>query len=198
MTRLLITSGCGPAECRLALARALKQMQREASAASLDMDVVSGAEPDKHGPGSVIVILSGDGAERFAASWVGTAQWVAQSPLRPNHRRKNWFVGIFKLDETSAPQALREGDVRFETLRAGGPGGQHQNTTDSAVRAVHTPTGYAVVARSERSQHRNKAAALARLQDMLAQRVELERMQADKAAWEAHKKLERGGAVRKL
>jgi protein subunit release factor A len=56
---------------------------------------------------------------------------------------------------------------RVETFRAGGPGGQHQNVTESAVRLVHLPTGVRVVAREERSQHRNRALALARLREKL-------------------------------
>ena len=59
---------------------------------------------------------------------------------------------------------------RVDTFRAGGPGGQHQNTTESAVRLVHEPTGIQVTARDERSQHRNKALALARLREALEKR----------------------------
>lgn len=59
---------------------------------------------------------------------------------------------------------------RVDTFRAGGPGGQHQNTTESAVRLVHEPTGITVTARDERSQHRNRALALARLRDRLEER----------------------------
>lgn len=59
---------------------------------------------------------------------------------------------------------------RVDTFRAGGPGGQHQNTTESAVRLVHEPSGITVTARDERSQHRNRALALARLRDRLKER----------------------------
>ena len=59
---------------------------------------------------------------------------------------------------------------RVDTFRAGGKGGQHQNTTDSAVRLTHTPTGIRVVARDERSQHRNRRIALERLRAKLKQR----------------------------
>lgn len=59
---------------------------------------------------------------------------------------------------------------RVDTFRAGGPGGQHQNTTDSAVRLVHLPTGIRVTARDDRSQHRNRALALGRLRDKLEKR----------------------------
>jgi peptide chain release factor 2 len=59
---------------------------------------------------------------------------------------------------------------RVETFRSGGPGGQHQNATESGVRLVHLPTGVRAVSREERSQHRNRALALARLRDRLEER----------------------------
>ncbi len=62
-------------------------------------------------------------------------------------------------------------ECRVETFRAGGPGGQHQNRTESAVRLVHLPTGIRVVAREERSQHRNRARALERLRAALEERA---------------------------
>jgi peptide chain release factor len=198
MIRLLVTAGRGPAECRVAVGRALALMEKEAEARGLALDVVASDPPDAHGPASAIVRLEGDEEDAFAASWVGSAQWVSPSPIRPHHKRKNWFIGVFRLDALPPAPDLREADVRFETLRAGGPGGQHQKVTDSAVRAIHAPTGLAVVARSERSQHRNKAAALARLAAMLGERAELRGMQADKDAWAAHERLERGGAGRRL
>jgi len=61
------------------------------------------------------------------------------------------------------------GACRVDTFRGGGPGGQHQNTTDSGVRLTHHPTGIVVTARDERSQHRNRALALERLRKRLAQ-----------------------------
>ena len=84
--------------------------------------------------------------------------------------------------------------VRFS--RSGGPGGQHQNTTDSAVRATHRPTGLAAVARAARSQHRNKALALARLQQLLAARTAAS--EADQKALRngLHHALQRGNPVR--
>lgn len=66
------------------------------------------------------------------------------------------------------------GQCRVETFRAGGKGGQHQNTTDSAVRLVHEPTGVRAAARNERSQHRNKRIALDRLRRKLEKRNERE------------------------
>jgi len=66
-------------------------------------------------------------------------------------------------------------ECRLETFRAGGPGGQHQNTTDSGVRLTHLPTGISVTARESRSQHRNRKAALARLRSALEERTRPEK-----------------------
>ena len=161
MISLLLTSGHGPAECRIALGKVLTAMAAEAAAVGLNLDVAAAPAPDAYGPGSAVVVIEGAGAETFARSWTGSVLWVAKSPVRPHHKRKNWFIGVFQLPQSEAtPLTLTTSEVRYEAFRAGGPGGQHQNKTESAVRAVHIPTGLAVVARGERSQHRNKAAAL--------------------------------------
>lgn len=84
------------------------------------------------------------------------------------------------------------GECRVETFRAGGPGGQHQNTTDSAVRLVHLPTGIRVVARDERSQHRNRQIALERLRAKLEALAEPEtpRVETPVPAAEKRKRLD--------
>lgn len=197
--RLLITSGRGPAECRIALGRVVRLLRREAEAAGLDLCEIAGpVHPQGHGPASVVLALDGPEAVRVAAAWSGTIQWIAQSPVRPHHRRKNWFVSVSQLPPLPAPEAIREGDVRFEAFRAGGPGGQHQNTTDSAVRATHGPTGLRVVAREERSQHRNRDIALRRLAELVEIRAALERGALQDEAQRRHDALERGNPVRVL
>src|SRR5262245_6502706 len=197
MIRLLVTSGRGPAECRIALAKTLEVLAREAEAARLDLDVATGPDPDGHGPASAIALVQGPGAEAFAKGWVGSILWVAKSPLRPHHKRKNWFVGVRTLDAAPAlPVKLDAADVRFEAFRAGGPGGQHQNKTESAVRAVHTPTGLAVVARDGRSQHRNKAIALERLGALMALSEELAAAADNQEVQSRHNRIERGRPIR--
>jgi peptide chain release factor len=197
MIRLLLTSGHGPVECRIALARTLEVLAREAEAAGLDLDVAIGPNPDGHGPASAIVLLDGHGAEAFAATWVGSILWVARSPLRPHHKRKNWFIGVLKFGPQATKSAeLDPADVRFEAFSAGGPGGQHQNKTASAVRAVHKLTGLAVVARDGRSQHRNKAIALKRLAALLRVDDELAAVADDQRIQSGHDRLERGRPVR--
>jgi peptide chain release factor len=199
MTRLLFTSGRGPAECRAALAGVLRVFVREAEAAGLNADIAEATATDGWGPPSAVAMLHGDGAEAFARGWTGSIQWIATSPVRPHHKRKNWFIGAFALpEEGPTAQTLAAGDVRFEAFAAGGPGGQHQNKTASAVRAVHLPSGLAVVARNERSQHRNKALALRRLAGLLEARRLVEALAAEQTAHAAHDRLERGQPVRRF
>lgn len=199
MIRLLITSGRGPAECRIAVAKAMAALTLEAEANGLDIDWVEGPNPDGHGPASAIAVIHGDAADALARPWLGTIQWVAQSPVRPHHKRKNWFIGVEMLPAMPvAPKPLAASDVRLETFRAGGPGGQHQNKTDSAVRAVHVASGLAVVAREERSQHRNRQLALERLAALLKLGAELAALTDRRDAQAAHDSLERGRPVKRF
>jgi peptide chain release factor len=199
MIRLLVTAGRGPAECRIAVINTLAAMAREAEASGLGLDVAAGPDPDGHGPASAIAAVSGPGAEVFAQSWSGSIQWISESPLRPLHKRKNWFVGVKALPAALVqPAVLDPREVRFEAFRAGGPGGQHQNTTDSAVRAVHVPTGLAAVARDGRSQHRNKAAALERLALLLRLSQDVAAIADQQAVHASHGRLERGNPVRRF
>jgi len=197
--RLLATSGRGPAECRIALAHVLDTMAREAEAAGLDLDIAPGPSADRHGAASAIVMVDGAGSQTFARGWIGSILWVAPSPVRPHHKRKNWFVGVLELPALSTPaQSIAPADIRFEAFRAGGPGGQHQNKTESAVRAVHVPSGLAVVARDGRSQHRNKAIAIERLAALIALSGELA-VKGDRMVLQAaHDRLERGRPVRRF
>lgn len=201
MTRLLLTSGRGPAECRIALQGLIAVLLREADAMAIDCDVVAGPAPDAHGPGSAIVVMHGAATSELAQRWEGSIQWICPSPVRPQHKRKNWFVGVSRLperDDIGRQVKLQMSDVRFEAFAAGGPGGQHQNKTESAVRAVHVPTSLAVVAREERSQHRNKARALERLAELIASGRELAEAADRQSRQTAHDQLERGKPVRRF
>ena len=188
---LLVSAGGGPMECRLAVGHVLVLMRQEAETLGVD---VSFSTNDK-APASALVALEGAGSTQMAAAWIGTVQWRQTSQLRPGHRRANWFVGIFALPSPdSGPGSIPLAEVQFSSFRAGRPGGQHQNTTDSAVRAVWR--GFSAVSRDGRSQHQNKAKALARLQ-ALVQVTKAEARAGSKAdAHARHRQLERGNPKR--
>lgn len=191
----LITSGNGPAECNQAVAGILQHMSDEAEAIGLDLDV--NTKPSKYGAKSAVVVVNGLSNDAFARRWCGTIRWRSKSTLRPNHKRANWFVGVFQLTQNVTQKVeVSPRDVVFESFRAGGPGGQHQNTTDSAVRATHRPTGLTAVAREMRSQHRNKALSMERLQTLMnAQAVaDFEAQKSDQN--QLHNALERGNPIR--
>lgn len=156
MIYLQLSTGQAPTECQYFARFALRQMLREAEAAGLDAEILS-ETPSKHGLMSAVVAVSGSLQDSFAQRWLGTLKWVCASPFRPNHARKNWFVAVSRLPDL--PALPEEGEVRFETCRAGGKGGQHVNKTDSAVRATHLATGVSVRVESGRSQHANKKRA---------------------------------------
>jgi peptide chain release factor len=199
MIRFLFTSGRGPAECRITVQKAVAAFTAEAASLGLETDCLEGPNTDGRGPASAIVVIYGDTAVAFARPWIGAIQWVTQSPLRPHHKRKNWFIGIFELPrQADAPKTPTAGEVRFEAFRAGSPGGQHQNKTESAVRAIHIASGLSVVAREERSQHRNKALALERIAALLRLRGELEAVTARNDTHAAHDRLERGHPVKRF
>lgn len=196
---LLVTAGDGPAECRIAVSQILKRMEQEAQASRLSFEQVLPEQSEKHGPSSALITLTGHSAEEFAKRWAGTIQWTCQSPVRPNHKRRNWFVGIFVLPEDEIQNTrIEDKDLKFETFRAGGPGGQHQNTTDSAVRVIHLPTNTVCVCRDQRSQHRNKQQAVRKLADKL---ILLQSQQGERKRWsnaQLHGELERGNPLRRF
>ncbi|CAK7259800.1 MULTISPECIES: peptide chain release factor H [unclassified Shinella] len=194
---LLITAGNGPAECRIAVRACLDILEKEAAARGCLFEVSTGPMPDRHGPKSALVSLEGEAAPCMAAEFCGTVKFLFKSPVRPGHKRQNWFVCVQRVDLSGGEDvAIDPRDIRFETLRAGGPGGQHQNTTDSAVRAIHIPTGLRVIARNERSQHRNKALAVKRLAAMLQHLEDRKTDAAKSERFIANRSIERGNEVK--
>lgn len=196
---LQITAGRGPAECQLAVAKLADVLAGEAGAAGLTctvLDVVAGRE--RGGALSALLALEGEGARAFASRSCGSVLWICPLPVRPGHKRKTWFVGVEMLSppDLGSAGAVQAKDVVFEAMRASGPGGQHVNKTESAVRATHRPTGLVATAREERSQAMNKKLALARLAGLLAAGAEAAKADAERDRWAQHDALERGRPVR--
>jgi peptide chain release factor len=195
MPWILLSAGRGPEECQAAVRGLVGVLTGEATDAGLEVEALD-TETGSHGLLSALLSVNGSGADDFAASWAGTVRWICQSRIRPGVRRKNWFVGVSVLAAPKAGEAFREADLSFETMRASGPGGQHVNKTESAVRLTHLPTGIAVLAREERSQHRNKALALARLATALANKKSRAEAELERDRWHKHDALERGNEIR--
>ena len=199
MIWLQFTANTGPVECCLAVRKALDQMHAEARKAGVDVRVVE--QVDGPAPGTLLSILlelddpaSGNADRLLAARWSGSILWVCESPYRKMVRRKNWFV------DGSAfvpPDDIADcGEIRYEATRASGPGGQHVNKTDSAIRATHVASGLSVKVQSERSQHANKRLAArllaSKLADLAAQATEQGRAERRLR----HTQAERGNAAR--
>jgi peptide chain release factor len=197
---LSISAGRGPEECAHAAALTFKVLLQEAEnyprgTIAVRMIDAEGAR-EKGNLRSALLSLEGTEAPDFAASWTGVIQWIWRSPYRPCHKRKNWFVSVTPVKMPEPGMLFLPGDVRFETARASGPGGQYVNKTESAVRALHIPTGKNALAREERSQLLNKRLALARLA-ALFEEEQAEKEQAAKSQLRhTHYELERGNPIR--
>ncbi len=201
MILLQLTANTGPEECCLAVRKALQVLLRECADASVSAEVLEQVPNDMGGNlRSVLLALEGDAAHAVALRWRGSLQWNYPSPYRPGHKRKNWFIGaeVFETDTPNTNEVLKDKDLRFETLRASGPGGQHVNKTDSAVRATHVPTGLSVKVQTERSQHANKRLARALLTHKLASLASDAADAARTERWLQHYGVERGNAARRF
>ena len=188
---LLISSGTGPKECQFAALGIGRVFAQEAKTVKLDAAII-----ETNNPKSVLLNLSGPDAEQFAQIRCGSVQWISPSPFRPRHKRKNWFVSVSKLPALSDMPQIDSRDIVFTATRASGPGGQHVNKTNSAVRAVHGPSGIAVTSQEERSQYANKKSCLIKLAAIFADRAASEEIQRKAQTWQSHKTLERGNPVR--
>lgn len=192
-----VTAGEGPAECAWAAAEIARRILEEAASRGIDARVLESVPGEQAGTVRSVLLAVAPAPElgAFLASWRGTVQWTARSPYRPEHRRKNWFVSVRVLEEPEAA-AGGSGEVRVETMRASGAGGQHVNRTESAVRVTHVPTGVQAVASEERSQHANRRLALARLAEKLRDLAAEREAERGRAIWKGHRELERGNPVR--
>lgn len=190
---LHVTAGKGPQECRWVVAQLARTFAREARDSGLEAEVLDGAEAL---PASVLLRILGEGATAFAMERVGTIQWIGTSPQRPANKRRNWFVGVALTPLPDAIPDLGEHDIAYQAMRASGPGGQHVNKTDSAVRATHLPTGLVATAQEQRSQHANRKLVRLKLAIMLEERRGQALGDVRRSQWQAHQELERGNAVR--
>ncbi len=193
-----ITSGKGPAECCRVVARVQELMLQQASKQGIALNVLENRTGEHKGTLlSATLSAEGDDLQNFISEWAGTVQWIAQSPYRKHHKRKNWFVGVAAFDV----QELQQWDpkaVRLETCRSAGPGGQNVNKVETAVRGTHLPSGLQVMAMDSRSQLENKKLCLARLEAKVTVWHTEQLMEQQQSQWQEHNMLERGGPVKTI
>lgn len=194
---LQITSARGPAECCLAVALTLKEMIAEIKRARLNYEIINRTSGGMNGTlSSALIKIEGEGADSFAETWAGVLLWICKSPYREFHKRKNWFIGINEINVGSTSE-LNERDITFQTMRSSGPGGQNVNKTETAVRAIHKPTGLFASCNTSRSQLQNKQLAIARLKEKYYEWQNERMAKTDLGSpWEKNTKLERGNAKR--
>lgn len=194
MILLQFSSAQGPDECSLAVSKALQRFCLEAESLRVDVEILEQEENLRFGTlRSALVVISGERCASLIDKWCGTLQWICTSPYRKNYGRKNWFIGVAPFIPTTQ---VPESEIRFEALRASGPGGQHVNKTDSAVRATHIASGISVKVQTERSQHANKRLALLLIGRRLEQ-LQMEQQVALKAQRrQFHHQISRGDPVR--
>ncbi|TDO98772.1 peptide chain release factor H [Marinomonas balearica] len=197
MILLQLSAGQGPIECCKAVSLALKELEKKSIAQGIRFTLVEAINANENNclKSALVQLDSADHekAKHLATSWQGAMLWVCQSMYRPKHKRKNWFFSgqMYEVNE-----AKLSNSITFQACRASGAGGQHVNTTDSAIRAIHVETGISVRVESQRSQHANKRLALA----LLFQKLELSKQekmtQQEKARWQQHWELVRGNPVK--
>ena len=159
-----ITSGRGPVECCRVVVLVMNKIVEQAKSLGYDVEVVEHEDGPNDGcMFSATLALESENAISLKEEWEGSVLWVAQkNPFRPWHRRKNWFVGVHFFKPLQSDK-VNERDITYETLRSSGPGGQNVNKVETAVRAIHTPSGITVLVSDERSQVQNKKLAHERL-----------------------------------
>lgn len=183
-----VSAGTGPVEVRRLVRGLAEALAARLAARGVDVGAVATVGDPDAPSSAALVIGAGD-----VGDLIGSHCVVA--PLRGRAARRRWHLGVTVHGLPEAVVALDPDEVEVRTCRAGGPGGQHVQKTETAVVAVHLPTGLRVRADGERSQHQNRRASLARLAAALAWRAEQAEASAREAAWRAHHQLVRGVSV---
>ena len=191
-TYLEVHAGAGGTESQDWAEMLLRMYSRWAERKGYKVEVVEYQAGEQAGIKSATLLIKGENAYGYAKTESGVHRLVRISPYDSSARRHTSFssVWVYPVVDDAIEVEINDSDLRIDTYRASGAGGQHINTTDSAVRITHLPTGIVVASQHDRSQHKNRATAMNMLKARLYEREMAEREAA--AAGEYQEKTEIG------